>query len=333
MVETINLTKRFKRQQGYRALWPWGRNEEFTAVDGVTLHIKQGELFGLLGPNGAGKSTLAKILCTLIQPSAGRAFVAGRDVVKEAGAVRSVVGLVDTQERSFFWRLSGRQNLEFFAALHNLHGHQVRRRIDDLLDRLNLTEHAERRFMTYSTGMKQKLAIARGLLGEPQILIMDEPTRSLDPVSARDVRAFVRETLVNRQGRTVLLVTHHLDEAESYCDRIAIINRGQVLACSTPNMLRQQFTTRHHYCMHVRALPYPSLDVLQRLPGVAQLHWRNGQPNRLKLEFALDNQQTLADIIKLITASGAEIFHCQANPLTLQQIFTQVIETEVDDCS
>lgn len=239
IVETFSLTKRFSSSKNYRALLRLRRQEDLTAVDSVTLHIREGELFGLLGPNGAGKTTLIKMLCTLILPSEGRALVCGRDIVTEAGVVKRLIGLVDCQERSFFWRLSGRQNLQFFAALYGLRGAQARQRITELLALVRLDEHADRRFMNYSTGMRQKLALARGLLPDPPLVFMDEPTRSLDPVSARELRIFIRETLVERLGRTVVLVTHRLEEAQELCDRVAIMNHGRIIACGPVAEIKQ----------------------------------------------------------------------------------------------
>jgi ABC-2 type transport system ATP-binding protein len=233
MIETAGLTRHFAAGNGWRALLPPARLPTVTAVDNVSLRIEAGELFGLLGPNGAGKSTLVKLLCTLILPSAGRAGVAGFDVARQAGAVRQRVGLVDTHERSFFWRLTGRQNLEFFAALQGLRGAAAHRRLVDMLELTGLTGPADRRVMHYSTGERQKLAVARSLLAMPPVLFMDEPTRSLDPTAAAALRVFIRHTLVNRLGRTVVLVTHQLAEAEAMCDRLAIMSKGRVVACGT----------------------------------------------------------------------------------------------------
>ncbi|MBN2134868.1 MAG: ABC transporter ATP-binding protein, partial [Acidobacteria bacterium] len=184
-ITSRNLTKIFPSTSGYRDLLPFRKRRYTTAVQDVSLNIKEGEFFGLLGANGAGKTTLIKLLCSLVIPTSGSAGIFGHDILKEEQAVKKLVGLVSSEERSFYWRLTGRENLEFFAALYHLDISQAGRRIDELLRIVGLDKHADVRFQGYSTGMRQKLAIARGLLSEPKILFVDEPTRSLDPVSAR----------------------------------------------------------------------------------------------------------------------------------------------------
>lgn len=327
MIVIKGLTKRFARQHGYRNLLRFWQRDEITAVDDVSLTIKEGELFGLLGPNGAGKTTLVKMLCTLVLPSAGQAWVAGQDIVKAASTVRQQVGLVDTQERSFFWRLSGRQNLEFFAALHNLRGATARTRINEVLDLVGLDEHTERRFMTYSSGMRQKLAIARSMLAMPPLLIMDEPTRSLDPVSARHLRRFIRETVVEQLGRTVVLVTHHLEEAESLCDRLAIMNRGRIVACGAAAEIKQLVAARQRYHLQVAHLPHTAIAELKALPGVVHVAGRNGHSPTLDLKLTLiDEQIALPAVMRLIVAQGGAVQYCQAQPLSLEEAFMHLIK-------
>jgi ABC-2 type transport system ATP-binding protein len=326
IVETFCLTKRFSSLRNYRALLRFRRQEELTAVDSVTLQIREGELFGLLGPNGAGKTTLIKMLCTLILPSEGRALVAGKDVVTDAVAVRPLIGLVDAQERSFFWRLSGRQNLEFFAVLYGLRGAEARNRVSESLTLIGLEEHAERRFMSYSSGMRQKLAIARGLLAMPRVILMDEPTRSLDPMIAHDLRAFIRETLVEKLRRTVVLVTHHLEEAEELCDRVAIMNQGRIIACGPVAEIKQRITTRQRYRLCVQHLPLKALDALSTLPGVAGLQWATGNPRGQDLELVLaDEKETLPQVMRLIVSHGGDVQRCQVQDLSLEEAFVHLV--------
>lgn len=326
IVETFSLTKKFSQARNYRALFRFRRREDLTAVDAVTLQIREGELFGLLGPNGAGKTTLVKMLCTLILPSEGRACVYGKDVVAETGAVKPLIGLVDCQERSFFWRLSGRQNLQFFAALYGLHGVVASERIAELLNLVGLNDHADRRFMGYSTGMRQKLAVARGLLAEPRVLFMDEPTRSLDPVIARDLRTFIRETLVERLGRTVVLVTHRLEEAEEMCDRVAIMNHGRIIACGPVAEIKRRIPVRQKVHLHVQHLPPQALDGLGAVPGVVQLQWAMGNPDGLDLELVLaDEKETLPPVMRFIVSHGGDIQHCHAQGLSLEEAFVHLV--------
>lgn len=209
-----------------------------TPVDCVDMKVKRGEVFGILGPNGAGKTTLIKMLCTLILPTSGDARVNGYDVVKESGKVRESIGFVTTDERSFYWRLTGRQNLEFFASLHNFYSKEARDMVDEVLEVVNLKDHADERFLNYSAGMKQSMAIARGLLNDPEVLFMDEPTRSLDPGAAQSLRDFIRQHIVNERGKTIFISTHNLDEAEQLCDRVAIFDGGRINVVGRPEELK-----------------------------------------------------------------------------------------------
>lgn len=202
--------------------------EPVRAVQNIALAVDQGELFGLIGPNGAGKTTFVKMLCTLLRPTSGWARVNGFDVVLDEEKVKASIGYVSGEERSFYWRLTGRQNLMFFASLYNLSGREAEERIDGLLDRLDLSESADNMVYSYSSGMKQKLAFARGLLADPAVLFLDEPTKSVDAITARSIMTMITDELVGKEGRTVFLTSHRLEEVETMCDRFAIINRGEI---------------------------------------------------------------------------------------------------------
>ncbi len=210
------------------------------AVNGVTLEIERGEIFGLLGPNGAGKTTLIKILCTLIVPTSGEARVNGLDVQKSGETIRKSIGLVTGEERSFYWRLTGRQNLKFFAALHGIRSEEIKTKIEYLVELLDMQEYIDTRFDEYSTGMKQHLAVARSLLGDAQILFMDEPTKSLDHPSAEKLRRFIKQRLVNKDKKTVVFTTHILKEAEDFADRLALMDRGIIKAQGTIPELKKK---------------------------------------------------------------------------------------------
>ncbi|KAF5418242.1 MAG: ABC-2 type transport system ATP-binding protein [Candidatus Methanocomedens sp.] len=238
-IETHDLAKRFALQKVFTDFLrhPF-RKDEMTALENVNLNVKSGELFGILGPNGAGKTTLIKMLCTLILPSEGTAHVNGYDILKDSGKVRESIGFVTSDERSFYWRLTGRHNLRFFATLHNYYSDDAKERIDELLSLVGMEDRADDRFLSYSAGMKQRMAIARGLLNDPAVLFMDEPTRALDPGAAHNVRKFVKEHIMGDKGKTVFLSTHHLPEAEELCDRIAIINEGRIVVVGTLEELK-----------------------------------------------------------------------------------------------
>lgn len=230
-IEVKGLRKQFPVTKRYRdlLLHPF-RSKLLTALDGLDLQVGEGELFVLLGPNGAGKTTLIKVLTTLLLPTQGEAWVNGYEVTKNPGKVRSSVGYCIGSERSFYWRLTGRQNLRFFSTLNNLNPRQAKSKIEEVLQLVDLEESADRMLMTYSTGMKQLMGVARALLTDPEILFVDEPTKSLDPLAADRVRRFIKERLVGHGGKTVFVATHNLGEAEELADRIAIICRGRIKA-------------------------------------------------------------------------------------------------------
>jgi len=230
VLQTINLTKEFTKRRGLSSPRHFFDKVTFTAVRDVDLTVERGEIFGLLGPNGAGKTTLTKMLCTLMLPSGGSATINGYDIVRQQNQVKRSIALISSEERSFYWRLTGRENLKFFAALYGLSGRAARSRIDEVLELIGMAAAADRRFQEYSTGMKQRMALARGLLADPEIFFMDEPTKGLDPVATRQLHDFIRDELV-RQGKTVVLATHHLAEAEQVCDRIGIMSNGEMKAC------------------------------------------------------------------------------------------------------
>jgi ABC-2 type transport system ATP-binding protein len=223
------LVKRYPVIGGFRDILrhPLRRRTK-TALAGIDLRVEKGRSFGLLGPNGAGKTTLIKILTTLVLPDGGRALVCGRDAAKCPAEVRRTVGYAINDERSFYWRLTGRQNLEFFGALNGLRGRSLAARIGEVLALTDLEPVADMRFNTYSTGMRQMMAFARALLVNAEVLFVDEPTRSLDPLAAGRIRTFLRKEIVEKRGKTVFWATHDLAEAGECADDIAIIDRGRI---------------------------------------------------------------------------------------------------------
>lgn len=213
------------------------KKDRIIALQDVSFEVGQGEIFCLIGPNGAGKTTLLKILSSLVLPSSGEALVAGYDVVKDSIAVRNNIGLVSGEERSFYWRISGRQNLEFFASFYNVPKDQTQKRIQELIDLLDIHE-PDRVVAKYSSGMKQRLALARALLHDPPVLLMDEPTKSLDPGSVKKFQKTIRDYLCQQQEKTILWATHNLHEAEKICDRVGVICDGRLAAIGTKRELR-----------------------------------------------------------------------------------------------
>lgn len=221
-----NLTKKF---------------EDVTAVDGLSLEIEKGELFGLLGPNGAGKTTALKVLCGLLEPSSGSAHVGGYDVRKDTSKVKELIGVCpqDTAAYSF---LSGRENVELFGNLHAMPKEKLKKNTDRLLEKMSLAEDANRRFGKYSGGMKRRINLIMALVHDPEIAFLDEPTVAMDPQSRHAVWDFIRE-LKNR-GKTIILTTHYMEEAEELCDRVGIIDHGKLIALGSPKQLKDKFKAK-----------------------------------------------------------------------------------------
>ena len=234
-----NLSKTYPSPfRRLRAFFRRPVKEPVEALRDVSFDVHTGEIFGLIGRNGAGKTTLTKIVATLVQPTTGSVSVRGSDSVLQDEQVRQQIGLATAEERSFYWRLTGEQNLMFFARLHGLSDRTAKQRIEELFVRLELEEVARRRFGEMSTGNKQRLAVARAMLSNPPVLLLDEPTRSLDPLAAARMRELIRSLAQRDPPVTILLTSHNLAEVETLCGRVAIISRGRIRAIDTPRHLR-----------------------------------------------------------------------------------------------
>ncbi len=324
-INTKNLSKRFPRTSRYRDLLPFGKKQWVTAVEDVSIGIEEGEFFGLLGPNGAGKTTFIKMLCCLVLPESGEAQVFGNDVIKNEQAVKKLVGLVSAEERSFYWRLTGRENLQFFASLYDIPRQTAGTRIEELLNLLELSDKGDVRFQHYSTGMRQKLAIARGLLSEPRLLFVDEPTRSLDPVSAQAVRRFLKENL-SGEGKTIILATHNLTEAEQLCDRLAIMNHGRVNALGSVKELRSVFQKKEKCELKVRNLSGVIITDLSRIEGVLDCRITGQRDGVSDLEMMISKRAAvLPRVLEVMVNSGAEVCDCQLGELPLEDIFVHAL--------
>jgi ABC-2 type transport system ATP-binding protein len=234
------------------------------AVRGISFDVAAGELFGLLGPNGAGKTTTIKMLITLLLPTGGEARVLGYDVVRDAREVRKRIGYVFGGERGLYERLSGLDNLRYFAELYGVSGRRQRARIDEVLDLVGLRGREKERVEGYSRGMRQRLHIARGILHDPQVVFLDEPTIGVDPVGARELRSTIG-TLV-QSGKTVLLTTHYMFEADTLCDRVAVIAKGRIVAQGTPRELKRHVADRTVVEVEVFGV---ADETVRRLRGIA----------------------------------------------------------------
>ncbi len=319
-IETQSLTKRFSKDTGWRSAF--SRELDKSAVDRVDLQVSQGELFGLVGPNGAGKTTLVKMLTTLIMPTAGSATINGFELTRELDIKRSV-GLVTSDERSFYWRLTGQQNLEFFAALHSLDKSTSEIRSTEMLELVGLQEQGSKPFQKYSTGMKQRLSIARALLVRPQILFLDEPTKGLDPAATQQLHVLIREQLTGEQGITVFLTSHNLREVQRLCDRVAVMNQGQIRACGTMPELRAVLDSQERYQLEIQGWNPQLQDIIKgrEIPiTVSQIQDENtsikiGPPAELS---------TVNQVIDIVRGAGGQIKQLVSQSANLDEIFTQI---------
>lgn len=331
-IEAESLVKRFPRKTsggddqggeqkprrlfGRRAPADW-----FTAVDGVSLRIHRGEVFGLLGPNGAGKSTTIRMLCTLLEPTSGTARVNSYDIIRQANQVRQSLGTVLGGERSIYWKLTARENLEYFAALYHLPPDVARRRIGELLERMELSGRADDLVEKYSTGMKQRVAIARALLTQPPIILLDEPTLGLDPQAARRVRELVGE--LKAEGHTVLLTTHYMEEADQLSDRIGVIDQGKVIALDTPDNLKRQINQQDAIKLEVSGWHPEYADRLRQLPAVQNVLARHlGDDSLWEVSVhAANSRALLPGLIEALSGNGTRLVNLNIVPPTLEDVF------------
>jgi ABC-2 type transport system ATP-binding protein len=326
-IEIKHLTKRYDSPRGWRRQTT---RKATTAVAGVDLTVLTGELFGLLGPNGAGKTTLVKMLCTLIAPTDGSATVAGFPL-SASGDIRASVGLVVSDERSFYWRLSGTRNLEFFAAMHGLYGIEADARIREVLARVDMLADADKPFSNYSTGMKQRLAIARSLLHKPRLLFLDEPSRSLDPRATARLHDLINQ-LIAEETATVFLITHDLAEAEKLCQRVAVMHQGKIQVVGEPSILRRQLRPKQHYTVRVDQLGSEVMAaVVDLLPDI-ETEPTNGH---LNLTFqAGEEDGVLTALLDSLRQFQVTVYGIEGHPPSLEEVFahfTAVNSPEVEE--
>jgi ABC-2 type transport system ATP-binding protein len=295
--------------------------EWLTAVDGVDLEIKSGEIFGLLGPNGAGKSTLIRMLCTMLEPTSGKATVNGYDIQKDSNRVRQSLGVVLAGDRSIYWKLTGRENLEYFAALYHIPPDVAKKRVDELLDRMELSARANDLVEKYSTGMKQRIAISKALVAKPPILLLDEPTLGLDPQAALMVRELI-ESLKN-EGHTILLTTHYMEEADQLSDRIGIIDSGKIIALDTPEMLKDTIQQKDTIKLEVSGW-YEELETsVNQLPGIENLVTRyTGADSLWEVSLHTENsRQVLPGLVDTLNHNGTHLVNMNVVKPSLEDVF------------
>jgi ABC-2 type transport system ATP-binding protein len=322
-IEATGLTKDFEK--GRRTTWQRirrepDRRERFRAVDGIDLHVETGEIFGILGPNGAGKTTTMRMLATLLEPTSGRATVLGHDLVTDARAIRRRLGAVLSGERSLYWKLTARENLEYFAALYHVAPAETKGRINEILETVHLTDRADDYVEKFSTGMRQRLVLARALLPAPELLLLDEPTVGLDPQAARDLRE--RVVQLRDEGRTVLLTTHYMEEADQLCDRIAIVDHGRIVALDTPEGLKRNLTATEVVRLELHAPEEADAGLVARVEAGGTIAQRDRSNGTLHLTVHCDSARELVPlVIDAARAEAAELANIQVQPVSLEDVF------------
>ena len=288
------------------------------ALKDISMQVEQGEIFGLLGPNGAGKTTLIKILTTLLLPTAGHAWVNGYHVQREENKVRATVGCMLMGERGLYWKLTARENLIYFGALYHLSTSERERRAREIIRLLDFDEIADRSVETYSSGQKMKLAFGKALINNAPVLILDEPTNTLDVPSASELRAIVRQ--LNAEGKTVIYTTHIMTEAETLCDRVAIIDRGELLAFGTVDDLKASLK-RDQVIRIEGVIPSKALAAVQSLPEVQQASRSAQNGGNLLTVVTRNGHADLPHMIETLTSSGALIQKITPEEVTLEDVF------------
>ena len=324
---TKTYTSKIRDPTHKKSLFSFSEKSTVAAINHLDLEIKKGELFGLLGPNGAGKTTLVKILCTLLPPDGGTARVNGYDVAKQQMRVKESIGtLFSVGERGFFWRLSGYSNLEFFAAINNVPRHGRQQRIMDVLELVGLKEKAFEVFQKYSGGMKRKLALARALLADPPILLLDEPTTGLDVTSSRSIRDFIKNDLGKKAGKTVLYTTHYIEEVSQMCDRVAIMNRGKIIALDTPDALKNMAKKGEVADIVVKNMSQAQVNALKGLDGVESLssETQDAVLGQTRLRVRLENVDALPSVLDFFFKEKIKLINFKQEEPTLEDAFIEL---------
>jgi ABC-2 type transport system ATP-binding protein len=324
-IQTINLTKTFKVKT-QPSSFLHRKTTTVNAIDDLNLEIRKGELFGLLGPNGAGKTTLVKMLCTLLPPDSGTALINGYDIEKQPMMVKRSLGtLFSVGERGFFWRLNGYRNLEFFAAIYNVPRQKRQQRILEVLKLVGLEKSAFELYQKYSGGMKRRLSLARTLLPDPPVLLLDEPTTGLDVISSRNIREFVRKT-VDETGKTVLYTTHYIEEASQICDRIGILNSGRIIALDTAEALRSKIKKTERVFLVVENISDAQLEGLRSVQGVIAVSEENEKllPIQKGLHVEFGSVDQLPQLFDFLFEHKIKLVNFKREEPTLEDAFIEL---------
>jgi len=320
-IEARGVRRLFESRKGFL----FREKTRTEALRGVDLTVERGAIFGLLGPNGAGKTTLTKILSTLLLPTDGTALVLGHDVTKETDWLRPRMGLVLGGERGLYNRISGRDNLRYFADLYGVPAAERDGRIREVLERVDLTSAADRRVEEYSRGMKQKLHIARGILHRPEILFLDEPTIGLDPKSARETRKLIRSLVTD--GVTIFLTTHYMFEAEELCPKLAILSKGRIVARDTVDALRTLVGGDRTIELEAHGFEDAEVESLRHLPGVSKIVSEEFGPVT-RLTMRIRTHELTVDQVRAALPDQVELA-VRERRTSLEDVYLDLVDEEV----
>jgi len=316
-VEISNLKRQFKTTIGVIKR----QTKEVIAVDGISFNIQAGELFGLLGPNGAGKTTTIKMLTTLLIPSSGTATIMGLDVVKDAEKIRPRIGFIFGGERGLYWRLSGLDNLRYFATLYYVDSNVAKKKIPELIELVGLKGREKEKVEGYSRGMRQRLHIARALLHDPEVLFLDEPTMGLDPVGAREMRMTIRD--LQSAKKTILLTTHYMFEADALCERIAVINKGKIVALNTPEKLKTTVRDLSVVEIEIFGIPPEFLEKVRNLEYVDGVAVETRDQRQILLVHTPKGPSAISDIVEVL--NGLRLGKIVTREPTLEDAYVRLV--------
>ena len=319
LLEVDTLAKSFTVKEGplYRKT-----PKTVTALQGVSFNVKKGEVFGLLGPNGAGKTTTIKILCTLIQPTSGDAYVNGHSVTKDQQKARQDLGVMLTGDRTLYWKLTGKENLEYFAALYHMPKDLTKERVSDVLKLVGLEDKQNTLVENYSTGMRIRLSFGKAILHEPPVILLDEPTMSLDPQSARLIREIIQD--LRNQGHAILLTTHYMEEADQLSDRVAVIDQGKIIALAPPAELKQSVKKIETIEVEAKNIDPRIVEKVRGITSIAEVVSSIDEASSMKGTIKVhstDGKGAIPELLAVLVKGGVEISNVKVAEPTLEDVF------------
>ena len=329
-ISITNLSKVFTRGGGALNRMRGKGARHTVAVDNVTLEVREHELFGLLGPNGAGKTSIIKMLSTLLIPDSGSATVNGWDILADPFRVRMSIGLTLSSERQLYWKLSAKENLEYFASLYLLRPAEIRERVDMVLHDLGLEEQQDMLVENFSSGNRQKVALARALLNDPPVLFLDEPTIGLDPSFSQSFRTLIKKTINEAEKKTILLTTHYMEEADQLCDRVAFIDRGSIVAIGTPADLKRSIDEKEILTLALSSAPVEMVQRIQRVEAVSHVECQERDGRPILKVYTDSASSCMQDIVGIVTSAGIHILSFTTSKPTLEDVFIKLTGSGLD---